>query len=76
MKKQHSSAHRLIPVAEVALALGVTDVTIRRMVRDGRIPAIRVGGKIVVRSEVIERIQREGVPARSRTDRQVARKEA
>jgi excisionase family DNA binding protein len=33
-------------VAEVATACGVTERTVRRWLRDGRLPALRVGGRI------------------------------
>lgn len=78
MKKHRLSNSKQLwfMVSELAFMLGLSDVTIRRMVKDGRIPALRVGGKIVVRGDVVDRIKREGIPARERADRRSATKEA
>jgi excisionase family DNA binding protein len=35
-------------VSEVARALGISESTVRREIRAGRIPAIRVGGRVLI----------------------------
>ncbi len=38
----------LVPVREAAQALGVSEVTIRRRIRDGNIPTVRIGRAVRV----------------------------
>jgi excisionase family DNA binding protein len=40
-------ARKLITIAQAADALGVEDSTIRRWIRDGRLPAFRLAGRQV-----------------------------
>lgn len=40
-------ARQLITIAQAADALGVEDSTIRRWIRDGRLPAFRLAGRQV-----------------------------
>jgi len=52
-------------VTEVATALGVTASTVYAWVSERRIPTIRLGSRTIrVRGDVLERLQREGVPSR------------
>jgi excisionase family DNA binding protein len=55
----------LFTVAQVATALGVTPGSIYSWIAENRIPTVRIGSRTIrVRGDVLERLQREGVPAR------------
>jgi excisionase family DNA binding protein len=43
-------------VAEVAIACGVTERTVRRWLRDGRLPALRVGGRIRIPDHAVHEL--------------------
>jgi excisionase family DNA binding protein len=55
---------RLVSLSRVAEALGVSVYTVRRFVSAGSLPVIRVGGKLMVSSNDVERAQREGIAKR------------
>ncbi len=61
---------RLMKVPEVADILGLQPVTIRRMIHDGRLPAVRpTGGRAVrVRAEDVELLVRFGMSGAGRGD--------
>ena len=48
----------VLSVEEVALRLKVSDVTVRRMLNDGRLPGIRVGRQWRVASTTVSRALR------------------
>ncbi len=51
-----SQVERLLDVAAVADTLGVCPRTVRRMIKDGRIPALRVGRSVRVRAADLNRL--------------------
>jgi excisionase family DNA binding protein len=57
----------VMPLDKVADALGVSVYTIRRLVAANRIPAVRIGARIMVCSDTVARIQREGTQPSSAT---------
>ena len=52
---------RLLSVKEVADRFGVSDATIRRMVKEGHIAALRFGRQWRVKPGEVERILAEGI---------------
>jgi excisionase family DNA binding protein len=49
------SLQRLLSISEVADSCGVSGSTVRRLIRSGRLPALRVGGQIRVEARDLER---------------------
>jgi excisionase family DNA binding protein len=47
---------RLLDVTAVADTLGVCPRTVRRMIKDGRIPALRVGRSVRIRAADLNRL--------------------
>jgi excisionase family DNA binding protein len=55
-------AHRLYSVREVAGRLGVHPETIRRLIHDGRLDAVRVGRALRVSGDEVDRwVERQSV---------------
>ena len=52
----------LMPLDEVAAALGVSIYSIRRFVANGSLPAVRIGSRVLVSSETVALAQRAGIP--------------
>jgi excisionase family DNA binding protein len=48
------SLQRLLSIPEVADTCGVSGSTVRRLIRAGRLPALRVGGQIRVEARDLE----------------------
>lgn len=46
MKKTHEPLERLLSVRETSEVYGVSEKTIRRMIKDGRIQTVRVGRQL------------------------------
>lgn len=57
---------RLMPLDAVAKALGVSIYTIRRLVAVESLPAVRIGARVMVSSDEVARVQREGIRLRER----------
>jgi excisionase family DNA binding protein len=51
----------LMPLDEVAKALGVSIYTIRRLVAANKFPAVRIGARVMVSSETVLKAQRHGL---------------
>ena len=51
-----SQVERLLDVTAVAETLGVCPRTVRRMIKDGRIPALRVGRSVRIRAADLNRL--------------------
>jgi excisionase family DNA binding protein len=51
-----SQVERLLDVDATAEALGVCPRTVRRMIKDGRIPALRVGRSVRIRAADLNRL--------------------
>ena len=51
-----SHVERLLDVPAVAETLGVCPRTVRRMIKDGRIPALRVGRSVRIRAADLNRL--------------------
>lgn len=47
---------RTYTVAQVGQILHRTEQTVRRMIKDGKIPAIRVGGGFIITQETVDKI--------------------
>lgn len=45
---------RLLPVKAVAVALGIGKTTAYELIASGQLPAVRIGSKILVRSQDLE----------------------
>ncbi len=54
-------AFTLIDEREARRRLGISRPTIYRLRRDGLVPFVLIGGSVRYRSDVIERLAREGV---------------
>jgi len=50
------SGSQLLSVADVAEALAVHPETVRRLVRRGEVPAVRVGGQVRIPRVFVERL--------------------
>ena len=50
-----------VSVAEAARAIGVSTHTLRRHIRAGKIPAVRVGRRILIRTQTVADLLRHGV---------------
>ena len=60
---EEKGGHRLtLDVDEVAEALGVSPVSIYRAVKRGEIPAVRLGGRILIARETLGAVLRGEVP--------------
>ena len=64
----HLEGERLPPKAvginEAARLLGIRPSTLRVQVKQGRIRIVRIGRRVLVPMESIERVMREGIPSR------------
>jgi excisionase family DNA binding protein len=69
---QYVAAARFISLPEFAARVGVSGTTVWRWVRDGAVPAVRIGGRHKIRHEDAERMAAEGVTLRSRDAREGA----
>lgn len=49
-----SADHRLLTVREVATAMRVSTMTVYRLIRDGQLPAIRVGKHFRIRATDVD----------------------
>lgn len=58
---------KMLPLNRVADALGVSIFTVRRLVDSNSISAVRIGGRVMVSSVEVERVQREGTGSRKRS---------
>jgi excisionase family DNA binding protein len=56
---------RLMPLEEVAKALGVSVYSVRRFVSRGALKSVRIGARVMVSSDEVVRAQKEGVTARN-----------
>jgi excisionase family DNA binding protein len=65
MTDQTSFTHTkpLYTVDETAHAVGVSPWTIRAHGRNGSLKLVRVGRRVLISSETIDRIRREGLPS-------------
>ena len=62
----------LISLEDVAIKLGVSVYTVRRLVSASQMKSVRISGRVLVSSLEVERIQREGAGGRrSRTQNPV-----
>jgi excisionase family DNA binding protein len=43
-------------VCEAAVLLGCSIETVRRRVRDGRIPSVKIGRKVLISREILQRL--------------------
>jgi len=43
-------------VCEAAVLLGCSAETVRRRVRDGRIPSVKIGRKVIISREILHRL--------------------
>jgi excisionase family DNA binding protein len=57
------SEERLFTVDEVAPKLRVSPAGVRKMIIDGRIAAVKIGRRYLVRAAEVERVLREGTSA-------------
>lgn len=60
-KKGRSSKSMYMGLLDVALTLGTSIDTARRYALSGKLPSVRIAGKIRVPREAVERALREGV---------------
>lgn len=67
---------RLLSTAEVAQQLGIHHYSVCRVIRDGRLPAQKIGRTWVVREEDVEELARGYVPSRGRPRKQTTTKGA
>jgi len=51
----------LMGLFDVAIALGISIDSARRWARSGRLPSVRIAGKICVPRKAVDRAQREGI---------------
>jgi hypothetical protein len=51
----------LHPLARAAYRCGISTDTLRRACKDGRVKYIRIGNRIMIPSDILERILREGL---------------
>jgi excisionase family DNA binding protein len=52
---------RLMPLEEVAKALGVSVYSVRRLVSRGALKSVRIGVRVMVSTDEVVRVQKEGV---------------
>lgn len=50
---------------EVAELLGVSESTVRRLIREGALPCVRVGRRVLVHRDVVARLAESGACRRS-----------
>lgn len=55
---------RLIAISEAARELSVSADTVRRLIRAKQIPAVRVARRVMIPTDAIERIARNGTKGR------------
>ena len=59
-----TSTSILLPRHEVAQALGVSERTVIRLERDGQLPCVRIGSRVLYRRDVVEEfVERKTVAA-------------
>jgi excisionase family DNA binding protein len=56
----------LMPLDAVAEAFGVSVYSVRRLIASGALPAVRIGARVLVSSDVVARVQREGIGPRAK----------
>lgn len=59
---------RLLNVAEVGQVCGICERTVRRLMADGELPVVRVGGSVRVSTEALEEFIRQGGTPRRKQD--------
>jgi len=57
------SNQQLVPIKELAEEAPVTLMTIRKWIREKRLPVVRLGKRVFVRREVIDKMLTEGLDA-------------
>ena len=63
-----ASTRRLLTTGQAALALGVSDQTVRNWVAAGRLPAVRRGARTMIEPEAVrQEIERSRIPPRAST---------
>ncbi len=62
----------LVPLDKAAERIGIPAKTLWRWVSGKKVPAVRMGGKWYLRTEEVERIAAEGVPAPGGSDLEAA----
>lgn len=56
-----------LSLKEAAHQLGVSDRAVYVWIRDGRLPAVKLGTRWIIRASVVDRLLREGLPQREDT---------
>lgn len=51
-----------LSLKEAARQLGVSDRAVYVWIRDGRLPAVKLGTRWIIRASVVDRLLREGLP--------------
>lgn len=59
--KMVAMVSRLMPLDEVAKALGVSIYSVRRFVTAGALKSVRIGARVMVSTDEVVRAQKEGV---------------
>jgi excisionase family DNA binding protein len=73
--EEPESPGHLLTTSQVADRFQVTTWTVRKWVRDGKVPALKLSGKYVrFRPEDVERIVAEGVPDKDQIGEAIARR--
>jgi excisionase family DNA binding protein len=54
-----AAGSRLLSVREAARMLGVSEILTRRLIRDGDLPAARIGRRVVIPTTAIDTFARE-----------------
>lgn len=57
---------RLFPVEAVARQLGVSHMTIRRLIAAGAVRAVRIRSRVMVNADDVDRLVRDGFPTGKR----------
>jgi len=52
---------RLMDLLQASLALNVSVLTVRRWAKSGKLPSVRIAGRICIPREAIVRVQRTGI---------------
>ncbi len=59
--QEHTTSERLLPADQVANAFSVSLATVRRLIRSGRLPSVRIGRCRRIPASALDRIGREGI---------------
>ena len=55
-RESQASRRALLSVAQVAAEVGISQMSLYRLIRAGELPAVRLGGRIFVPAKVIEQL--------------------